>query len=379
MPAIACQRNRFDLPPEVAYLNCAYMGPLSAAVLEAGRRGLDRKAQPWTISPADFFDPVDEIRELFARLIGGDADGVAVIAAASYGIAVAARNLELDRGSRIIALAEEFPSNVYAWLDLAERSEGEVAFVHRPPDLDWTRVVLETIDERTSVVALPHCHWTDGGLIDLVKVGERARAVGAALVVDATQSIGAMPFPLDEVRPDFLVTANYKWLLGPYASALMWVAPERRDGCPLEFSWMTRAHSEDFPQLVHYTTSYRTGARRYDVGETANFALVPAVAAALRQTLEWGIDEIYTYIGALTDELADGVEAIGLSVAPAGLRSRHLVGVHLKGAPAEAIADAMASAGVHVSVRGDAVRVSPHVYNDAADIGRLVDVLRTTL
>jgi len=355
------------------------MGPLSERVLEAGRRGLQAKARPWTIGPRDFFDPVDEARELFGRVIGADADGVAVLPSASYGIAAAARNLRVRAGDRIVLLGEEFPSNVYAWMDLADRTGGEVVFVRRPEDLDWTRAVLDAIDERTSVVALPHCHWTDGGLVDLVGVSSRIRDVGARLVVDATQSIGVLPFPIADVRPDFLVTSTYKWLLGPYSSAFMWVAPEHRDGTPIEFSWATRAHSDDFPQLVNYTDAYWPGARRFDVGQTANFALMPAVIEALRQTLDWTVAALNTYIGALTDRLAAGAEAIGLTLAPPHLRSRHLVGVHLRDARPEVVAAALAEAGVHVSVRGRAVRVSPHVYNDDADIDRLIEVLRTSL
>jgi selenocysteine lyase/cysteine desulfurase len=282
-------------------------------------------------------------------------------------------------GGRIVCLAEEFPSNVYAWMDLAERSGGEVVFVRRPDDLDWTRAVLDVIDDRASIVALPHCHWTDGGLVDLLRVSARARDVGAALIVDATQSIGVLPLPIEDVRPDFLVASGYKWLLGPYSTAFMWVAPQHRGGEPIEFSWATRAHSDDFPQLVNYTDAYRDGARRYDVGQTANFALIPAISAALTQTLEWTVPAINEYIAALTDRLASGVEQIGLSLAPPHLRSRHLVGVHLKEARPEPAASALADAGVHVSVRGRAVRVSPHVYNDAADIDRLVEVLSGAL
>jgi selenocysteine lyase/cysteine desulfurase len=376
---LECQRRGFDIPEGVTYINCAYMGPLSQRVLEAGRRGLQAKAHPWKISPPDFFDPVDEARELFARVIGADADGVAVLPSVSYGIATAARNLAVPAGGRIVMLGEEFPSNVYAWMDLADRTGGQVAFVHRPEDLDWTRAVLDAIDERTSVVALPHCHWTDGGLVDLVRVSARVREAGARLVVDATQSIGALPFPMADVRPDFLVTATYKWLLGPYSSAFMWVAPEHRDGTPIEFSWATRAHSDDFPQLVNYTGAYWPGARRFDVGQTANFALMPAVTEALKQTLEWTVPAINDYTAGLTRRLAEGAEAIGLTLAPPQLRSRHLVGVQLRGARPETVASALADAGVYVSVRGHAVRVSPHVYNDAADVDRLIEVLRTSL
>src|SRR4029079_5058632 len=133
---------------------------------------------------------------------------------ASYGLAVAAANVPVKVGQRLLVLAEEFPSNVYPWRELAERSGGQVVYVRRPEDGDWTRAVLAELDERCALVAVPHCHWTDGGLVDLVRVGARAREVGAALAVDATQSLGALPLSVAEVRPDFLAAAGYKWLMG---------------------------------------------------------------------------------------------------------------------------------------------------------------------
>jgi selenocysteine lyase/cysteine desulfurase len=376
---LACRRDSFDLPEHITYLNCAYMGPLSKPVVAAGREGIDRKVHPWTITSRDFFDPVGEARELFAQVIDADAAGVALIPSVSYGVAVAAQNLPLHAGERVIVLAEEFPSNFYAWREVAGRVGAEVVTVPRPGDLDWTRSLLEVIDERAAIVAIVHCHWTDGGMVDLVRVSERVRDAGAALVIDGTQSIGALPLDVDAIKPDFVVTANYKWLLGPYSSGFMWVAPQHREGRPIEFSWMTREGSNDFAHLVNYVERYRPGARRYDVGETSNFVLLPMISAALSQILGWGVGDISAYIGALTDRLATGVQDIGLSVAPKQLRSPHLVGVHLKGMDAEALAEAMAAAEVFVSVRGDAMRVSPHVYNDADDIDRLIEVLRTSL
>ncbi len=376
---LGCQRELFDIPPSVAYLNCAYMGPMSRPVVAAAREGLERKLHPWTIGKEDFFDPVEELRGLCGRLVGGDADGVALTPSVSYGIGVAAQNLRFDRGSRIVVLAEEFPSNVYAWRELADREHGEVTTVSRPSDGDWTSALLEHIDDRTAVVATANCHWTDGGLIDLVRVGERARAVGAALVVDGIQSIGALPFDVTDVQPDFVVTALYKWLLGPYSSGFLWCAPQHRSGRPVEYNWKARVASDDFQHLVSYQMDYRTGSRRYDVGEASNFALVPAATAALRQTLDWGVDRVAAYTRGLTDRIAENAASIGLGVAPPHQRSGHLIGVRLHGADPEALAEAMARANVFVSVRGDAMRVAPHVYNDAGDVDRLFEVLRATI
>ena len=376
---IGCQREAFAIPDAVAYLNAAYMGPLSDRVVAAGHAGLEQKMRPWEIAADDFFAPVEAMRELFAQVIGGDQDGVAVLPAVSYGVAIAAHNLDVSPRQRIVLLAEQFPSNVYSWRDLAEQRGGEVVTVPRPVDHDWTSAVVDRIDDRTAVCAVEICHWSDGGLLDVERVGHHCREVGAALVVDATQSIGAMPFDVARVQPDFLISAVYKWLMAPYGCALMWCAPNRRQGRPLELSWITRRGSGDFAHLVDYESQLRPGARRFDVGQTSNFAMVPAVNAALEQTLEWGVERIAAYAADLTDHVARACVELGLSVAPAGSRAPHFLGVQLGDADPEMVAAAMAKADVHVSVRGSAMRVSPHVYNDHRDVERLIEALRDAL
>lgn len=376
---LGCQREAFAIPDDVAYLNAAFMGPLSNRVVAAGRAGLELKMQPWTITADDFFAPVEALRSLFAQVIGGDQDGVAVLPAVSYGVAIAAHNLGLPRGDRIVILAEQFPSNVYSWHDLASGSGGEVVSVRRPADHDWTSAVLAHIDDRTAICAVETCHWSDGGLLDVAAVSARCREVGAAFVVDGTQSVGAMPFDLASVRPDFLICAPYKWLLAPYGCALMWCSPERREGRPIELSWITRRGSGDFAHLVDYESELRAGARRYDVGQTSNFAMVPAVSAALEQTLEWGVERVGAYAARLAARVAEGASDLGLYVPPPALRAPHLLGIQLGEAEPETVAAAMAEAGVHVSVRGSAMRVAPHVYNDERDVERLIEALRAAL
>jgi selenocysteine lyase/cysteine desulfurase len=287
--------------------------------------------------------------------------------------------VSLATGQRIVVLAEQFPSNVYSWYELAASRGGEVCTVARPADGDWTSAVEQVIDDRTAVVAVETCHWTDGGLLDLVRIGERTRYAGATFIVDGTQSIGAMPFDIAQVRPDFLITAVYKWMLAPYGAAMMWCAEHHREGRPLERSWITRRGSGDFAHLVDYTRDLRPGARRYDVGETADFAKIAAIRAALEQTLSWGVAEIGAYADGLTSLVAERVTDLGLTVAPPHLRAPHLMGIHLGGADPEAVAEAMAAAKVFISVRGNAMRVAPHVYNDERDVERLIEALRAAL
>ena len=124
---IPCQRHLFDLPDEVANLNCAYMSPLLKRAAAAGAEAIVRKCRPWTISPDDFFADSERARRLFATLLGAAADDIALVPAASYGLAIAAANLRCPPAARILLLAEQFPSNVYTWRELAQRGGGEVA------------------------------------------------------------------------------------------------------------------------------------------------------------------------------------------------------------------------------------------------------------
>ena len=374
------QRHLFDIPNEVAYLNCAYMGPLMHSVVEAGDRGVRAKARPWGITPDDFFEGGERARERFARIIGADAEGVALVPSASYGLSCAARNIDAAPGDCIVVLAEQFPSNVYTWRAVAESRGASVVTVERPPDDDWTRAVLAAIDDRTAVVALPHCHWTDGGLLDLARIGARCREAGAVLVLDLTQSAGALRFDSAQVRPDYVVCAGYKWLLGPYSLGFLWVAPEHRDGRPIEFNWIGRAGAENFARLIDYRDDYQPGARRFDVGERSNFILVPMLNAALEQILEWGVDAIEDTLAARNADIAARAARFGLDSAPASLRAGHFLGLRFPGGGLpDGLLSALAADRVHVSVRGASMRVTPHLYNTDEDVDRLFAALERTL
>jgi selenocysteine lyase/cysteine desulfurase len=376
---IPCQRHLFDLPADVAYLNCAYMSPLLKRAGEVGAAAIARKCRPWRINAEDFFTDSERARALFAELLGARADDIALAPSASYGLAIAAANLPVRAGQRILVLAEQFPSNVYIWRALAARTGAEVMTVERPADDNWTAAALACLDERVALAALPHCHWIDGGLLDLAAIGARCREVGSAVVIDATQSLGALPLDLAAVRPDYLVCAGYKWLLGPYSLGYLYVAPAHRDGRPLEENWITRAGSEDFARLIDYQEPYQPGARRFDVGERSNFALVPVGIVALEQLLAWGVERIAATLAARTAAIAERAAALGLSAAPAELRSPHYLGLRFaKGAP-DALPERLAREQVYISVRGDSLRVTPHLYNDEADIERLFAVLRAAL
>jgi selenocysteine lyase/cysteine desulfurase len=376
---IPSQRDLFDIPNGVTYLNCATLSPQLRSVTAAGMESVRAKASPWGITPPDWFSGVETLRGLAARVLETDAESIALVPSVSYGIAIAAANVRVERGQSIVLLHEQFPSNVYAWRELARRKEAMVRTVQRgagqTPVGGWTEALLETIDANTAVVAVPHCHWTDGSLVNLVAVGEKAHSVGAAFVVDASQAVGAYPVDLSTVQPDFLVTVGYKWLLGPYSVGYMYVSPHwRANGTPIEQSWLSRKGSDDFASLVLYQDEFRSGARRFDYGECSNFVLVPMAIAALRQVLAWGVVNIQHSLSGLTAIIAR--EAASLGCVVPSERVGHMIGVRFSGGLPDQLGRKLADERIYASTRGNAIRIAPHLHNDEADVERLFRVLR---
>jgi selenocysteine lyase/cysteine desulfurase len=376
MIPIPSQRHRYAMPRDIHYLNCAYMSPIANEVRDAIATGARFKEQPWTYKPADFFSYPEAFRGRAAAIMGADADCVAVIPSVSYGLATAARNLPLARGQSIIVLADQFPSNLYIWRERARETGARIVTVQRETGAAWTDAVLAAIDPDTAIVAVPHCHWADGGMVDLVAVGKACRAVGAALVLDLTQSLGAMPFDVAEVQPDFAVTACYKWLMGPYGMAMMYVAPRHHGGTPIEHAWINRAGAEDFSRLVDYRDDFQPGARRYDMGEKSNTPLLMGATAGIDMLLDWGVEAIAATLGAKTQAIADAAQAIGLTATPIGVRASHFLALGFPGGVPDGLTDRLAAENVFVSLRGTSLRVTPHLYNDDADAARLIAVLK---
>ena len=372
-------RDLFDIPDEVAYFNAASLSPTLRAGSAAMRAALEVRAQPWRIGSADWFTAAERRRALFGQLIGGDADGVALIPATSYGMATAAAALagRAGPGRTIVVLAEEYPSGIYTWRALARRTGAEIVTAGREPGQAWTRAVLDAIDDRTAIVSVPNVHWTDGTLVELDHVAERAREAGAALVVDASQSAGVMPLDVATLRPGFVVTVGYKWLLGPFGLAYLWVAPEHRDGEPLEHNWIVRENADDFAALVDYRDTFAPGARRFDVGARTEFELTPGAITALEQIAEWEPARIAATLELVTGEIEARVRALGCEIP--GPRGPHMLGLRVPGESRERVLAELASAGVHVGARGAVLRVSPHLHTTPADVDRLVEALARAL
>jgi len=379
--ALDCKRDSFQLERGDHYLNCAYMGPLPRIAEEAGFEAIRKKRVPTRIVPPDAFWETDRLRALFADLVGvPDPARVAIQPGVSYGVASAAKNLPVSTGQNIVVSHEQFPGNLYQWRRTAGEAGAELRTV-APAEGEsrgrsWNERLLEAIDAKTAIVALPNVHWTDGTWFDLEAIGARCRDVGAALVVDATQSVGAMDFDFAAIQPDVLICATYKWLLGPYSLSLAYYGPRFDDGDPIEETWIARERSNDFQNLVDYQDRYASGAVRYDMSERSSFFLAPIAATSIELLLEWGPARIQDYCRELTGELLRDVGELGYSVEAPEWRGSHLFGLRMpESVDLAALKQTLGERNISASLRGSALRLAPNVYNDAVDIEALQEVL----
>ncbi len=376
------QKHLFSLDPDVTYLNSAYMSPLMKSVEKAGIQGIRRKLQPNHVSGEDFFNESEMLRQEFGKLINcNDANRLVIIPSVSYGIANVANNLTLSQGDEILIIDEQFPSNVYPWKRVAQKSGAVIKTIAAPDEWEnrgkqWNERIIEAINPSTRLVACGHIHWTDGTLFDLVSIRKRTNEVGALLVIDGTQSIGALPFNVAQIQPDALIAAGYKSMMGPYSIGMAYYGPAFDEGTPIEENWINRFESEDFANLVHYNDRYQPGALRYEVGEHSNFILVPMLLEALKTLNAWKPENVQAYCTNITETSITKLRELGFRIEEDDFRASNLFGLRLpENQHMAEIKQRINAAGIFVSYRGDCIRISPNVYNTAQDLEYLVNVL----
>lgn len=226
-------------------------------------------------------------------------------------------------------IAEEFPSNVLPWRRVAKEIGANIITVSTPNDGNWTRAIIDNLNNEIKVVAVSSCHWTNGAKIDLNTIGEACRSLDCIFVIDATQTLGAMPLLIDVIKPDFLVAAGYKWLLCPYGFSLLYVSEQWRKSRPLEETWLARENAEDFAALVKYSDNYMVSSRRFDVGEKCTSTILPGAIAALEQIRRWSVPEIADSLSLINKRIASHLEQLGFKLPGDLHRCPHMFGALL--------------------------------------------------
>jgi selenocysteine lyase/cysteine desulfurase len=377
------QRAMFEIPRQICYLNAASFSPLPLRTLEAGRAAVLRKGTPWTL-PASFANQQHERARLAAaRLINAEASDVALIPSISYGVATAAKIRPIARGTRVIVLENDHSSPVLEWQTRAEAEGFSVETVRQPDDADWTSAVLESIGRSgappISLASISSVHWSDGGLIDVDKVGAALRRRGAAFLIDATQGAGVLAMDVKRLDPDFVIFPTYKWLLGPYGRAFLYVAKRHQGGIPLEQTASGRRNVRAENAVYFTDIGYVADARRFDMGERDHFISMEMASIGMEMMADWGAPAIMQRLAMLTERIVQGVRGIGVQIVEPHLRAPHILSLAFKGGMPAGLIEGLASEGVYVAPRLGRMRVSPHVYNDEADADRFVEVLTRRL
>jgi selenocysteine lyase/cysteine desulfurase len=374
------QRALFDIPREVCYLNAAAWGPLPLASQEAGRIGVARKGRPWTLDPDFAGAQYARARAAAAALIGADPADVALIPSVSYGVATAAKLFAPPPGSRVLLLGDDHSSPVLEWLTRAEAGGFAVETVARPADGDWTAALLDAIGRPgaapPALASISSVHWSDGGAIDLDRVAAALRGCGAALLVDATHAAGVTGLDVRRLDPDFLVFPTYKWVLGPYGRAFLYVARRHQDGVPLEQTAYGRRGVSAEQATYLADTRFVPGAARFDMGERDHFVSLEMASIGMELVAAWGAAAIEERLAWLTGRLAAGLSDAGVTVPEARVRARHVLSLGFPGGMPEGLTARLADANVHVAARLGRIRISPHVYNDEEDVDRFIATFR---
>jgi selenocysteine lyase/cysteine desulfurase len=375
------QKHLFQLPPDIHYLNCAYMSPLLRSVEEKGAAGLAIKRDPSRVVSQDFFTEVDVLRESFGALIGATGQQCAVIPSASYGLMAAVNNVPYSPGKHAITISKEFPSGYFSLQRWCSEHGAELRVIQPDQALVkkgrlWNQLLLEAINKDTAMVLISAIHWMDGTIFDLAQIGQRCKEVGARFIVDGSQSVGALPIDVKACQIDALITVTYKWMMGPYSMGLAYYNEVFNDGTPLEESWMNRSNAVDFSKLTDYEDAYRPGAGRYQVGQTSNFIAVPMMIEAIRQIKAWQVSEIQAHGQELLQPLLTYLQNKGVELEEDAYLAKHLTGLRLpQGIDSQTLLARLKERKIFLSLRGSSIRLAPHVYNDAADIQRVLETI----
>jgi selenocysteine lyase/cysteine desulfurase len=298
-------------------------------------------------------------------------------------VATAAKGLAVPAGSRVLVLQDDHSSPVLEWMTRAGEGEFAVEVVPQPADGDWTAAIVAAIGRRAAppvaLASISSVHWSDGGIVDLDKVATALRTQGAALLVDATHGAGVLAMDVRTLDPDFLIFPTYKWLLGPYGRAFLYVAKRHQEKAPLEQTSFGRRSVRAEQSTYFADTRYVADARRFDMGERDHFISLEMASIGIEMMTAWGSAAVVERLGMLTARLADGLRDTGVVVPQTRVRAPHILSLGFpEGLPTGLVAQ-LAAESIHVAPRLGRMRISPHVYNDEEDVDRFVAAMRRAL
>ena len=366
-----------DFAPTI-YLDCAYQGPFPRATVQRLYQAIELKCHPERLAAPEYFSLPERVRAHLAALMGAEQGEIALTNSVTQGIGVIAAGLGLKAGDEVVIASSNFPSNLFTWLHL--RRLGVVVHVLKPvggavtPDQ-----VAAVLNSHTRVLALDWVGYSTGYRIDLAAFGELAHRRGAIFVVDGTQGVGAWELNLHALPVDVMAVAAYKWLLAPYGTGCVYLSREVLGRLDLQVvNWYSVEGSDDFDALPIDQFTLPRAARVFDVGETANFINLYGLEASLEFIRGATVAAVSRHCSRLLDRLREGLRRKGYQLSAAAQPEHRSTVQGFQASSLEATAaihQKLRANHVAISLRHGMIRVSPYLYNDEADIDRLLGLL----
>lgn len=360
----------FDLPENIVYFNNPSFTLKHKSAIDEGVEAMNQSLQVWRRGPCK----KKNIKRMFAEIVNGDPEDVAIFPCTSHGISLLAANLrpQLKKGDKILLVRGQFMSNCIPWTELCERIGTEMLIVDHPADL------LSANWEGVKVVTTFHCMWSDGALTDLHSLRARCDSVGAKLIVDATQSIGVMKFDVREIKPDAVCASVHKWLGGVHGTSLMWLDPDFRKGFrPLDHNERNRKNPGVCDSKVGYNNELADGAGGLDAGGRPNPTLLPLLNASIKQVLKWGIPNIAAHTARLTKMISERASKMGMTFPQE--HSPHIIGIRYREPNSwektEQLQKYLKERKMYTSFRLGAIRIGVWVYNTEGDVEKFFDAI----
>lgn len=372
-------RQEFSDFSPLVYLDCSYQGPFPRATVDRIHRAIELKTHPDRLKALEYFGLPKRVRACIARLTGAADTEIALTSSATQAIGIAAAGLPFAAGDEVVVASSNFPSNLFTWLHL-RRKEVTVKVIHPAGGEVTLDQVAAEVTPRTRVLALDWVNYASGYRIDLAAFGALIHAQGGILVVDGTQGVGANELDLHALPVDLMACAAYKWLLGPYGTGFAYVARDLLDKLDLPvINWYSVEGADDFDSLPMDEFRLIHDARVFDSGETGNFINLHALEASLEFVEGVTIRTVNAHCRALLHRLQAGLLAFGYKLSAASLPGHESTILCFQASTTELTAELhrkLSANHIAVSLRQGMIRVSPYLYNDEADIDRMLEISR---
>ena len=368
-------RAQFQLAEGLTYLNHAAVSPLPIPCRKRMEAYVEELAQFGAARYPDLpFGVLRLARNLGSRLINARPDQIFIVRSTTQGLAVAATGIPFAGGDNVVLVDGEFPANIRPWLPLRKRGV-EVRFVPQRDGRVLIDDLAEAVDTRTRALSISFVQYASGFRADLGAIAQLCREHDTLFVVDAIQGLGVLPLDVRAMGIDFLSADSHKWMLGPEGVGIGYASDRALDRIDQAVQgWFSVAKPFDFEDMDQ---PLRDNAARYEEG-AYNFVGISGMVGSLDLLTSIGTDALEKRLLELTDELHHGLEGIGWTVLSPRDRDSEKSGIlktTRKGLDMAALERTLADRGVFVSVRGGALRVAPHGYNNLEDLQRLLAAL----